>query len=335
MDGLRSDALLYAGRNRLPGFERLLAGASTLNARTDPNLTITLPNHMGMVTGRASGGPGGHAWRTNSLDDAPRIVHVEAGRYVPSMFDVAHDHGLRTVLCATKEKFLVLDESWGPDHGAADATGADDGPDKIDTYTFVTHAKDQEEMDIMERELDVAGRATDALLAALAPTAPDADAPRTLAMLHYRFLDTIGHDTGWNLTPGSPYMNAVSGVDRELQRLFAAIDTAEHLRRTAVILTSDHGGGAPYLNHGQSRFWVNYVIPLLVWTEDGGQRDLYQLNTDRRADPGLDNPPFDTPGLPPIRNADAANIALRLLGLPALTAGAPPTLRVRPRATAG
>ena len=63
--------------------------------------------------------------------------------------------------------------------------------------------------------------------------------------------------------------------------------------------------------------WVNYIIPFLVWTGDGGERrDLYALNPVTRKDPSLSQP-REAPSLPPpIRNGDAGNLCLGLLGLP-------------------
>ncbi len=62
--------------------------------------------------------------------------------------------------------------------------------------------------------------------------------------------------------------------------------------------------------------WVNYIIPVLVWLgDDRSGGDLYELNSDRRRDPSIEQPPLDA-SPPPIRNADVANLALALLGLP-------------------
>ncbi|HEY1785886.1 MAG TPA: alkaline phosphatase family protein, partial [Pirellulales bacterium] len=83
VDGLGSawlEPLLKAGD--LPNFERLeREGAWTHNARTDYDLTITLPNHTCMVTGRpvrdrsiGNRAFAGHGWTVNN-DDQPENLH--------------------------------------------------------------------------------------------------------------------------------------------------------------------------------------------------------------------------------------------------------------------
>jgi len=62
IDGLRSSAITQLGRAGTPTLHRLMTqGASTLNARTEREMTVTLPNHTGMVTGRRiAASRGGH-----------------------------------------------------------------------------------------------------------------------------------------------------------------------------------------------------------------------------------------------------------------------------------
>ena len=38
--------------------------------------------------------------------------HKHLGQYLPSVFDVAHDHGVQTALLAGKEKFVLMERSW-------------------------------------------------------------------------------------------------------------------------------------------------------------------------------------------------------------------------------
>jgi len=316
VDGLRSDALLALPARELPGFARLAEGASTLNARTDPELTITLPNHTSMVTGRAVRGAAGHRWERNVEPDPAEDLHTEAGHYLASLFDVAHDRGLATALVSGKPKFRLYEQSYDAWRGAADTEGPDDGRDKLDRCVITTSAS----------------ATTDALLAALRELGP-----RSLVFAHYATTDHVAHRDGWDVTPSSQYMQAVRLVDRELARLLEAL-TGDPLLActTAVVLTTDHGGGAPFRSHDQPHMWVDYVIPFLVWTPaaagQDGPRDLYELNRGRRAEPGLGRPRDAAGVLPPIRNGEAGNVVLGLLGLPCIpgsTLGASQDLRVR------
>ena len=78
IDGLNPAALERLGVRGTPSLHELAAaGASTLNARTERELTITLPNHTGMVTGRRIDSRlGGHGVTWN--DDRPDPGHGAA-----------------------------------------------------------------------------------------------------------------------------------------------------------------------------------------------------------------------------------------------------------------
>jgi hypothetical protein len=338
VDGLRSDALLAQPPAALPAFARMLAGASTLDARTDPDYTVTLPNHTCMLTGRPVLGTEGHGWVEN--DDAPEgmTLHKNKGAYVAGIFDVAHDRGVRTAIFAGKTKFSLYDASWSAENGAPDTVGEDQGRKKIDEYVFTE--KTAEIADGIIRNLKTGGQ-------------------RSLVFAHFAVTDLTAHAYGWDLTPGSRYLKALASIDQQLGRVLDAIGADESLRgHTAVVLTADHGGGAPFKSHDQIQMWVDYIIPFLVWTGDGeAKRDLYALNPRTRADPGLAKPRTaaaakidgsnggagatpgggatrgagaasgaeSTPGaspaktsLPPIRNGDAGNLIRALLGLPSV-----------------
>ena len=96
VDGLNSRAITQLGRSKAPNFYRLMReGAWTFNARTEQEMTKTLPNHTGMLTGRRiDEKKGGHGIDFNS--DTGTTVHKAAGHYVASVFDVVHDRGGRT-----------------------------------------------------------------------------------------------------------------------------------------------------------------------------------------------------------------------------------------------
>ncbi len=89
LDGLNPRAIVRLGRARLPNLYRLFdEGAGTLNARTQVEQTVTLPNHTSMVTGRRiDAGRGGHGVTWN-WHRAGTTVHRAAGHDVSSVFRV-------------------------------------------------------------------------------------------------------------------------------------------------------------------------------------------------------------------------------------------------------
>jgi len=289
IDGLRSDALQAIAPERIPNFTRLLDGAHTLNARTDPDFTVTLPNHTGMITGRTVKGPQGHAWTENSLPEEVEIdIESNLGTPVESIFHLAQADEVGTAMFATKQKFGLWPRTWNKEGNTPIIDKVVVDPKKSDVV--LPQMLDY----LVERRVE-----------------------RDLVFLHLHNIDTTGHDTGWNLTKDSEYVKTVIKVDELIGQLFATIDqTPELAASTAIILTADHGGGVPYKNHhGQGLQWINYVIPFIVWGSDGKpQGDLYELNSLGRRDPSIGMPTYEA-WPPPVRNLDAGNAALSLLGI--------------------
>jgi len=296
-DGMRPDAVEKLGARQMPNLFRLMAeGASTGNARADKTHTITLPNHTSMITSRPVSGRAGHNWTDNGTPKLWETLHRNKGAYLRSMFGVAHDHGLRTALLSSKVKFLLYDRSYDGRNGKDDEVGDDDGRDKIDTYVL--------EDDIAE----LMARYIDAMR----------EEPFQLSMLHLRDTDSAGHASGWDLTEGSPYMLAALRIDGVIGELLALLDSDGRLRgRTSIILTADHGGRMETKTHIKATERFNYTIPFMVWGPGvAAGAELYEINKPNRQDPGTENPAYDADGAPAIRNGDAGNLALRLLGLP-------------------
>jgi len=290
VDGLNPDAIGLLGPAGLPTLHRLIdEGASTLNARTSRELTITLPNHTGMMTGRRVDGPRGTSVTFN--EDDGRTLEAVHGGYVPGLFDVAHDRGVHTALFAEKDKFRFLVRSWDRAHGAADVTGTDEGRDKIDAAAIAP-----------------ADELVDDVAAAMGGAGP------RLVFWHLAAPDVAGHANGW-LTPA--YLAAVRETDRRIGEVLATLDADPALAaRTTIILTADHGGPRDQRQHGDATLAADYRIPFVVWGRGVSPgTDLYALDG-TRADPGGGRPGYA--GLQPIRNLDVADTALGLLGLPEL-----------------
>jgi len=294
MDGLRPDAITVLGPAELPHFYRLRSqGAFTDNARSDYDYTITLPNHVCQLTGRGVLGDSGHNWTGNGNPAPGQTLASNKGSYVAGAFDVAHDHGLRTGEYATKSKFSLFNTSWDPVSGAPDATGPDNGRDKIDVCV-----------------IDTANTTT------LVNTfiGDQAAQPFGYVLLHLRDPDSAGHSSGWDVTPDSDYSNAIKAMDNHLGSIFNLIDTNPALTgRTAIVLTADHGGSGD--DHSDPELPDDYTIPLYVWGPGVmAGADLYVLNPTNRLSPGTGRPDYSDP-VQPIRNGEAANLALKLLGL--------------------
>lgn len=304
VDGLRPDAITTLGPAGAPNFYKFRTqGAFTDNARTDVDYTITLPNHTSQLTGRPVldrlGTNSGHRYTNNNDPASTTTLATNAGYYIASAFDVAHDNGLKTSMYATKSKFVLYDQSYNATNGAANAAF---GRDKIDVYVN----PNQNSASMMGSLVSNMGSA----------------ATRTnYTFVHFHDPDTAGHASTWDTSepPPSNYMNAVRSVDGYLGQLFNLIDGNAALKgRTTILLTADHGGELGTGNHFNQNSAEDYTIPFYAWGAGVGTGDLYAMNAGRRGDPGLLQPSYTAAGLQPIRNGDIANLSLSLLGLGAV-----------------
>ena len=315
VDGLGSVYLQpMIEKGELPNFRRFqVEGAWTNNARNDDDVTVTLPNHTTMMTGRSVKGPGGHHYTKNTDPSRGETLHNQKqhdGSYIASVFDVAHDHGLRTALMSGKSKFSLYRDSYDAEHGAASTGRPDYGRNKIDCFVY---DKDCESM-------------TTKFIAAMQ------EQPFRYAFLHYADPDVAGHAHGWG---SKAYQEAIRNVDTQLGRLFQLVENSAEFRgKTTIFLTSDHGGKDH--NHANNLLPEVYMIPVYVWGCGAAHgKDLYGLNLYRvpqarfrrhvgfsrrfvyvatRCDPGTGHP-LHTDPMQPIRNGDGANLALQWLGL--------------------
>jgi hypothetical protein len=293
VDGLRPDAITALGPSNLPNFYRLRTqGTFTDNARADYDYTITLPDHTTQLTGRGVLGITGHNWTDNSDPEPGQTLASNKGSYIAGVFDVAHDNGLSTGEYDSKSKFSLFATSWNAINGAPDVIGPDNGRNKIDVYV-----NDSDTAELVNTLITNMW-----------------SQPLNHAFLHLMDPDAVGHSDGWDITPGSEYSNAIKTMDDRLGAIFALIDGDPQLTgRTAIILTADHGGLGT--DHSDPTLPEDYTVPFYVWgpgVMPGA--DLYALNPATRLNPGTGRPDYSAP-LQPIRNGEAANVALKLLGL--------------------
>lgn len=298
-DGLRPDAITHLGPELAPNFYDMMKnGESTLNARTDPDRTVTMPNHTCMITGRGVLGAEGHGYVDNR--SAELSIHTNKQSYVASIFDVAKDHGLTTGFFASKKKFQVFLNSYGGDESRGH-------PSRIDVHSL-TDQDDEVTLEHLLKQMDT-------------------DLP-ALTFVHFAGPDKAGHHHGWSLTQGSSYLLAVQQEDIYLGKILKEIGKLPALAQsTVVIATSDHGGLGT--DHEDKTKVEDYRIPLIIWGKGVARgMDLYKMNKDIRQDPGDKQIPYGQL-LQPIRNGDVANCAMSILGLPVVpgsTIGNPDTI---------
>ncbi len=302
VDGLGGRYLVEQfSKGKLPGFAALQrAGSSTLNARADYEITVTLPNHTTMLTGRPVlrdpelPADVHHGLTVNSLMDVDYTLHnlgTTDSKYVASIFDVVHDHGKKTCMYAGKAKFILYANSFDAKHGAADITGVDNGRNKIDRVVIL---ENDSELLISTAEADLALGVCD------------------FAFIHIADTDTpLGHGTGWG---SDAWYAGLDRVDSWIGRLAKFTRVGDAGSPMGLVVTADHGGQS--FNHSDSTEIWNYQIPFFaVGPGFTPNTDLYAIALGKRSDPGLVRPRYSVT-FQPIRNADAANVVLAMLGLP-------------------
>lgn len=277
VDGLNSAAITRLGRARLPNLHRMIydQGAATLNARSQVEMTVTLPNHTSMVTGRPILRTlHGHGVTWND-DSVKRSVQAAAGHDVSSVFEQVARAGGRTAVYATKTKFRTFERSW---------------PSAISKNVIMKEKN---------------GAVTKALRDDLAR------APRAFSFLHLGLPDQMGHAYGWM---SAKYLQALEYVDTLVGTVMTQVARDPDLRNGVVlVLTSDHGGVPGSRSHSDTTTIQDYRVPFVIWGAGVQHRGLYALNPGRR-DPGATQPALSA-SAQPIRNGEVANLSLDLLGL--------------------
>ena len=147
---------------------------------------------------------------TTCRSSAPRSTTpaIRAAKYIASTFDVVHDAGLSTALYASKDKFIIYDQSYNETTGAANPHGRD----KIDVYFFQDDGPPTNSDGMNRRFLaDMAAKHFN------------------YSFVHYRDTDSAGHAFGW----GSPeYLQAVANVDGYLADVLHLVETDPKLKAT-------------------------------------------------------------------------------------------------------
>ncbi len=321
VDGCRGDFLqtfIETQAASFPNFVKLRnMSAYTYSARTDYAHTVTIPDHLCMLTGRPVDTQGGVALSathgvTSDAPSAAATIHVylgsdgvNSGSYKASIFDMAHDRGLTTALYLGKNRLSIGNRSWNVTNGAADVTGVDNGTNKVDVNTQV--------------EASGNAAATPGMLTDIV-NAINGNTLKNFTFFHIADLDYAGHSSAWTTTVGGAYQLKAITVDGWLGQIFTAVENNAALAgKVAYILTADHGGGTPTNHHNAAGLNVtNFTIPFFVSAPGiTANSDIHKVFANR-FNPGSAQPLY-TAASQPVRNGDVANIAATLLGVPFVT----------------
>ncbi len=288
VDGLNPHAIRQLGRSGAPNFYRMIDnGATTQNARTAYEQTITIPNHTGMLTGRRITGTGGH--HVTFDEDNGTTVARQRRR-------LREEHLRRGAQPRGQHR-----RSTPPSPSSTSCTGRGTPRTAAPTRSALTTVATRS----TATSSTTSGTTSRRMVARLHAN------PDELSFLHLAEPDRAGHADGFM---SASYVRAVADADRQLGRVLAAVRNDTRLLRHAnVVLTADHGGKGA--SHTDATRPYDYIIPFMVWGRGVARgADLYDLNTSDRRRPATRRPTYA--GRQPIRNLEVANVVADLLDLP-------------------
>jgi hypothetical protein len=308
LDGLAVDILNdLIKQNKIKCLSRFVTysgdGVGTLNARTDAYATVTLPNHMGMFTGRGTFRNSDH--NDIVIDDSYRghqtidnVLPDENGHeihhnYLESIFDIMYASQMRPRVYAGKSKFGHLDNTYkkykevhykafGIKFNPEDDPLEDVYIDEIyretplvdEKYTY--YNPDTRKIILPESyNLDgfpLLNRMLNDLLESLQN--PDFKKVFRYIFFHFRGADSVGHQYGWS---SENYKQAVIAIDQDLGYLMNKLIDYHILfpkYNFYVLVTSDHGGGLGTdstigeitdKNHDLIQIPVNHTVIFGLW----------------------------------------------------------------------
>ncbi len=271
------------GKGRAPFLSTLMGrGASTLQARPDDDNRRALPNTISLLTSRrVPTSRGGHGVTTNGYSGPS--VHAAAGQYVSSIYDMAHNLGLRTAFYSGDPRSKLVGKTWDTSLAGTDKYGVDNGRTKIDQRL------------VASTDTDVARAARVSL--------QQRPAAITVVQLGNALRAGVAH--GWR----SPeYLTAVARADARLRNFVRDVNANPATHGSTLVLVTSTAPGAPAT--------YGYGVPLVAWGPSvPAGSNLYTLNPQYKRPAGGARLP--TTGTP-INLGTVANLAASALTLPAI-----------------
>lgn len=277
IDGLRPDIVNTLKLKALHKIKK--SGIYTDNARTDHNITITLPNHTGMFTSLPYKTFNaivkqdiGHHVSFNEDQDKNQDIHKLNKKYIHSIFSELYNNNKTTAMYVNKTKFTFIYKSY---------------PFINKFYCNTNSIIEEIVNDIINNKI------------------------YNYNFIHFGETDKMGHTYGWDSVE---YKCALTNVDQDISKLLDTLDKKKI--NYYFIITTDHGGSTR--KHSDIENPLNYNIPFYIYKNNGfnyKNNDLYDFNMLSRKRPSYNvNPDYN--GMQPIRNSDTGNFILSLFKLP-------------------
>lgn len=232
IDGLRPEAIPAAQAGRLMAL--IEQGASCSKAETITP-SVTLPSHTSMLTGLEFSRHGvvWNTYRSGSIEQQ-------------TIFSLCAGAGYSTAMLFSKDKFhyLIVPGSVHWVYGPVRPEVAPPFEDVTQAFGLNRRERGSEESvslpsGAMLPEPAVGLRRTSARGIAKAFAEEWATRRYHLTFIHFRETDAAGHSGGWM---GAEYLQALEKIDEALGIVIDAVRASGVWERTAIIVTSDHGG---------------------------------------------------------------------------------------------
>jgi predicted AlkP superfamily pyrophosphatase or phosphodiesterase len=293
IDGLSPIAINKLDSKELPLLYKIRKkGLYTDHARTDNNSTVTLPNHLSMLTSKSVDI---HDITFNH-DNLNSDIHSHNDKYITSLFDNLNNNSIPSYMYVGKNKFNYINKSYPNINYYYDPS-----------YKVMINDKTYLNDEVINRyrPIPIVNKFMDDIL----------NNKTGFFFLHFTGTDYIGHKEGWY---SDMYYGSLKAIDKDIYNMMKLLDKLN--KKYVMIITSDHGG--EYYNHNDPLSPLNYTIPFYVYRTDIDtsiykkyNNDLYLINRNRKQ-PSIDiNPLLDDESNIPIRNGDVGNLVSNIFGL--------------------
>lgn len=240
IDGLRGTELASLPKSDLPNLSDIVAKGAVADGLVGVFPTVTIPNHVSMVTGVF---PAVHGVFANALFEAGEFPGTEGDNdyagliRVPTLWQIAHRAGLRTASVLWPATIGADIDFDFPEYRSS--AGVGNLRDHL-LYGAISTPGLVADYEKRRGPLPIADHADDAVIARLAVFLMQTRRP-DLLLVHFEELDDAEHDAGPDSSAAIAKLQHIDGYIGELRHAATRAGSAPH---TYFVVVSDHGFAA-------------------------------------------------------------------------------------------